>query len=128
MRDSRAARDGNALNQKEKAMSALTLAINNGAPHERPAPSAAPTDRAPRQARSIDEGDIVLAMLWHARSLIELIAERRRAGNLVRNRVETRRQLARLPARVRNDLLPAEQQPIRASDRKAIAGEINHDV
>ncbi|RVH31529.1 hypothetical protein [Sinorhizobium meliloti] len=128
MRDSQAARDGNALNQKEKAMSALTLAINNGAPHERPAPSAAPTGRAPRQARSIDEGDIVLAMLWHARSLIELIAERRRAGNLVRNRVETRRQLARLPARVRNDLLPAEQQPIRASDRKAIAVEINHDV
>ena len=109
-------------------MSALMLAIDNGAPDERPGPSAAPTGRAPRQARTVDEADIVLAMLWHARSLIERIAERRRAGNLVRNRVETRRQLARLPARVRNDLLPAEQQPIRASDRTTKAGEINHGV
>ncbi|PST21970.1 hypothetical protein C7U60_11940 [Mesorhizobium plurifarium] len=121
-------------------MSALTLAIDNGVPRERLRPSGGATGQASRYpdatgrsldtatARTTDEGDVVLAMLMHARSLIEMIAERRRAGNLVRNRVETRRQLARLPTWVRNDLLPAEQQPSRASDRTAAAGEINHDV
>jgi hypothetical protein len=55
--------------------------------------------------------DIVLQVLSRAQLIIERMADRRRAGNVVRNRVETRRQLAKLPVRVRNDLLPAEQQP-----------------
>ncbi|WP_331374638.1 hypothetical protein [Sinorhizobium chiapasense] len=63
------------------------------------------------------DGDIVLAILSHARSFIDRIATRRRANNLARNRVETRRELAKLPARVRNDLLLAEQQPVTLSDR-----------
>ncbi|MBP1882314.1 hypothetical protein [Sinorhizobium mexicanum] len=63
------------------------------------------------------DGDIVLAILSHARSFIDRIATRRRANNIARNRVETRRELAKLPARVRNDLLLAEQQPLILSDR-----------
>ncbi|MBB4188112.1 hypothetical protein [Sinorhizobium terangae] len=60
--------------------------------------------------------DMVLAILSRARSFIDRIATRRRANNIARNRVETRRELARLPARVRNDLLLAEQQPAPLSD------------
>ncbi|NRP73673.1 hypothetical protein ILFOPFJJ_04586 [Ensifer psoraleae] len=63
------------------------------------------------------DGDIVLALLSRARSLIDRIATRRHASNIARNRVETRRELAKLPARVRNDLLLAEQQPVTLSDR-----------
>ena len=103
-------------------MSALTLAIDNGESRRRRFRAAAPAEGAagridPILQSSVDESDIVLAMLLHARSLIERIADRRRAGNVVRNRVETRRQLAKLPTRVRNDLLPAEQQPVGAADR-----------
>ncbi|MDK1373274.1 MULTISPECIES: hypothetical protein [unclassified Sinorhizobium] len=71
-------------------------------------------------ALSSSDGDMVLAILSHARSLIDRIATRRRANNVARNRVETRRELARLPARVRNDLLLAEQQPAALSDRVAV--------
>lgn len=120
-------------------MSALTLAIDNRTPGKARTASPASAGQTPWKVdtaaspdgtteRSIDKGDIVLTLLWHARSVIERIAERRRAGNLVRNRVETRRQLARLPTWVRNDLLPAEQRPVTAFDRTSSAGEINHDV
>lgn len=118
-------------------MSTLTLAIDNGTPGTGWTSSSAAAGKAPwilnssldsTMERFIDEGDIVLTLLWHARSFIERIAERRRVGNLVRNRVETRRQLARLPSRVRNDLLPVEHQPVTAFDRPAVAGGIDHCV
>ncbi|MCA1405357.1 hypothetical protein I6F26_13345 [Ensifer sp. IC3342] len=66
------------------------------------------------------DNDMVLAILAHVRSLIDRIATRRRANNIARNRVETRRELARLPARVRNDLLLMEQHPATPSDRVVV--------
>ncbi|MCA1370036.1 hypothetical protein I6F15_21870 [Bradyrhizobium sp. BRP14] len=104
-------------------MSAITLAIDNGATAGPWIAGAATTEQTMRTAdgtvdrtgtapqRPRDGDDIVLVVLSRARLFIERMADRRRAGNIVRNRVETRRQLAKLPARVRNDLLPAEQQP-----------------
>lgn len=68
-------------------------------------------------APSSGDDDMVLAILSHARAFIDRIATRRRANNVARNRVETRRELARLPARVRNDLLLMEQHPATPSDR-----------
>ncbi len=75
-------------------MSTLTLAIDNGTPGTGWTSSSAAAGKAPwilnssldsTMERFIDEGDIVLTLLWHARSFIERIAERRRVGNLVRN-------------------------------------------
>ncbi|WEX86772.1 hypothetical protein PZN02_003102 [Sinorhizobium garamanticum] len=66
------------------------------------------------------DDDMVLAILSHARSFIDRIATRRRANNIARNRVETRRELARLPARVRNDLLLMEQHPATPSDKVVV--------
>ena len=105
-------------------MTALTLAIDNAAATARrisPVSFGKVADASvPHQNRLIrqpgDDCDFVLAMLSRARALIERIAERRRAVNVARNRVETRRQLAKLPARVRNDLLQAEQNVIRSPD------------
>ncbi|ASY56952.1 MULTISPECIES: hypothetical protein [Sinorhizobium] len=107
-------------------MTALSLAIDNAAATARrisgtpsfgkdPIGGSAPQhNRVVRHAG--DDGDLVLAMLSRAQVFIERIAERRRATKLARNRVETRRQLAKLPARVRNDLLQAEQKVIRSPD------------
>ncbi|MQW90060.1 hypothetical protein [Sinorhizobium saheli] len=94
-------------------MSTLTL-IHGGTGVGRRLQGAGAASALPRSG---DDGDMVLAMLARARSLIDRVADRRRADNVVRNRVETRRQLAKLPARVRNDLLQPEQQPIPPSAR-----------
>ncbi|APG84873.1 hypothetical protein [Sinorhizobium americanum] len=105
-------------------MTALTLAIDNAATPRRLTGtpifgngvtdgSTLQHDRAVRQA---GDDDFVLATLSRVQILIERIANRRRAMKLARNRVETLRQLAKLPARVRNDLLQAEQKVIRSPD------------
>ncbi|OAP42758.1 hypothetical protein AU381_16485 [Sinorhizobium glycinis] len=109
-------------------MTALTLAIDNAAATARRISgtpivnngvqimdvSGPHPDDVIRQAG--DDGDFVLAMLSRARIFIERVAARRRATNVARTRVETRRQLAKLPTRVRNDLLQAEQKVIRSPD------------
>lgn len=109
-------------------MTALTLAIDNAAATARrisgtpanhkgvPMMDAEGLQLKGFTRQAVDDGDFVLAMLSRARIFIERIADRRRATNVARNRVETRRQLAKLPARVRNDLLQAEQKVIRAPD------------
>ncbi|ACP25621.1 hypothetical protein NGR_c18570 [Sinorhizobium fredii NGR234] len=99
-------------------MTALTLAIDNAAATARRISGTPTIDKSVpmmdaeavhANIRQADEaGDFVLAMLSRARTLIERIANRRRATKIARNRVETRRQLAKLPAWVRNDVLQAE--------------------
>lgn len=101
-------------------MAASTLAIGNAA-IARHVRDTAPIEQAvPLGDRSVPhrrgENDLLLAMLSRACLLIERIAARRRAANLARNRVETRRQLDKLPAKVRNDLLRAEQKVIGQAD------------
>lgn len=105
-------------------MTALTLAIDNPASTRRinriPALDNGAEARNPHHHGVIrqagDDGDFVLAMLSQARQLLERLANRRRATNVARNRVETRRQLAKLPTQVRDDLLHAERKVIVAPD------------
>lgn len=54
------------------------------------------------------DGDLVLSLLSRAQALIEAIARKRQAKRIARNRVEAHRELAKLPKRVRNDLLFGE--------------------
>ncbi|MGF6176816.1 hypothetical protein [Ensifer sp. 4252] len=54
------------------------------------------------------DGDLVLSFLSRVQSLIDSIARKRQAKRIARNRVEAHRELARLPKRVRNDLIFAE--------------------
>lgn len=54
------------------------------------------------------DGDLVLSFLSFVQSLIDGIARKRREKRIARNRVETHRELAKLPKRVRNDLIFAE--------------------
>ncbi|WP_244519856.1 MULTISPECIES: hypothetical protein [unclassified Ensifer] len=54
------------------------------------------------------DGDLVLSLLSHVQSLIDGIARKRRAKRIARNRVETYRELAKLPKRVRNDVIFGE--------------------
>ncbi|THK37197.1 hypothetical protein EHS39_15335 [Ensifer sp. MPMI2T] len=122
---------GSAISKRRKLMSALTLVITphgNAAYMKTDGQMAAATVKPETVIRlqpetvalSSGDDDMVLAILSHARSFIDRIATRRRANNIARNRVETRRELAKLPARVRNDLLLAEQQPVTLSDRVVV--------
>ncbi|WVT75187.1 hypothetical protein QM996_08945 [Sinorhizobium chiapasense] len=52
--------------------------------------------------------DMVLAALNHVIAVLEGIASRRRRKQIARNRVETERELARLPQRVRDDVMFAD--------------------
>ncbi|OHV77942.1 hypothetical protein [Ensifer sp. LCM 4579] len=99
-------------------MAALTLAIDNAATSARHANGVASAralasgcprgeDAAPRPR---GDDDFLLFMLARAQLIIERIAADRRAARIDRNRVETRRQLAKLPAWVRDDLFHAEQK------------------
>lgn len=100
-------------------MAALRLAIDNAEATARPAGGIAFADRTTPPARALWPGhdrDLLLAMLSSAHMMIERIAARRRAANVARNRVETRRQLAKLPAWVSSDLLHEEQKAIRSTD------------
>lgn len=54
------------------------------------------------------DGDLVLSLLSHLQSLIDGIARKRLAKRIARNRVEAHRELAKLPKRVRNDLIFGE--------------------
>lgn len=54
------------------------------------------------------DGDLVLSFLSRVQSLIDGIARKRQAKRIARNRVEAHRELAKLPKRVRNDLIFAE--------------------
>ncbi|WP_457583523.1 hypothetical protein [Ensifer canadensis] len=54
------------------------------------------------------DGDLVLSFLARVQSLIDGIARKRQAKRIARNRVEAHRELAKLPQRVRNDLIFAE--------------------
>ncbi|WEX76110.1 hypothetical protein PYH37_004381 [Sinorhizobium numidicum] len=114
-------------------MSALTLAINNAATAERRRTGQARGQRTALRGEAAphtaDDGDVVLALLSRARSFIERMATKRQASNVNRNRVESRRQLAKLPVQVRNDLLLPEQPPIRTPDRNGWYGAAtDHNV
>lgn len=54
------------------------------------------------------DGDLLLSFLSRVQSLIDRIARRRQAKRIARNRVEAERELAKLPKRVRNDLIFGE--------------------
>ncbi|MNU03744.1 hypothetical protein D3C72_2478740 [compost metagenome] len=54
------------------------------------------------------DGDLVLSFLSRVQTLIDGIARKRQAKRIARNRVEAHRELAKLPKRVRNDLIFAE--------------------
>ncbi|NVD38910.1 hypothetical protein HT585_08590 [Ensifer sp. HO-A22] len=54
------------------------------------------------------DGDLVLSFLSRVQSLIDSIARKRLAKRIARNRVEAHRELAKLPRRVRNDLVLGE--------------------
>lgn len=101
-------------------MAALTLAIDNaatstrqtiGVPTERMLASGVPrvVDAAPQ---SSEDGDFLIYMLSRVQAIIERIVAERHAANTDRIRVETRRQLAKLPTWVRNDLFHPEQNMI----------------
>lgn len=62
---------------------------------------------APARPANTD-GDFVLTFLSRVQALIDGIARRRQAKRIARNRVEAHRELAKLPKRVRNDLLFGE--------------------
>lgn len=59
-----------------------------------------------RQANA--DGDLVLSLLSRVQSLIDGIARQRQEKRIARNRVEAQRELAKLPKRVRNDLIFGE--------------------
>ncbi|MBP2238280.1 hypothetical protein J2Z31_004817 [Sinorhizobium kostiense] len=109
-------------------MAALTLAVANPNAAERRVENFAPPNRSMPQARksirpadrsspSRDDRDFLLALLARAGLVIERLASERRAANAARNWVETRRQLAKLPSMVRDDLLHAELSVIGAPDK-----------
>ncbi|ASY69285.1 hypothetical protein [Sinorhizobium fredii] len=112
-------------------MTALTLAIDNAAATARRISGTPTIDKGVpmmdaeglhSNTRQADDGsDFVLSMLSRARTLIERIADRRRATKIARNRVETRRQLAKLPAWVRKDVLQAEYKAISAPEGSCYA-------
>lgn len=58
--------------------------------------------------KSNPDGDLVLSLLNRVQTLIDGIARKRQAKRIARNRVEAYRELAKLPKRVRNDLLFGE--------------------
>lgn len=99
-------------------MAALTLAIDNAATSARHAIGVASAralaSGSPRVGgaapRPRGDDDFLLLMLSRAQLIIERIAAERRAAKIDRNRVETCRQLAKLPAWARNDLFHAEQK------------------
>lgn len=108
-------------------MAALKLAIENPSAAERPAKNIASSKRlmlrapvpihlANGSSAFGDDGDFLLTFLGRVRLMIDRIAAERRAANAARNWVETRRQLAKLPSMVRDDLLHAEQSVIGAPD------------
>jgi hypothetical protein len=108
-------------------MAALILAIENPTAAERRGENFGFSHRSMLRAQSPirsandssagDDGDFLLTLLSRARLMIDRIAAERRAANAARNWVETRRQLARLPPMVRDDLLHAEQSVIGAPDK-----------
>jgi hypothetical protein len=113
-------------------MAALTLAIDNAAATTRSANGIVSANRMTLADESslrlegvvlqaADDSDFLLAMLSRAHLMIERIAARRRAANVARNRVEARRQLAKLPAWVSNDLLHEEQKVIASTDKTVLA-------
>lgn len=62
-----------------------------------------------RPARPVNaDGDLVLSLLSRVQSLIDGIARKRQEKRIARNRVEAQRELAKLPKRVRNDLIFGE--------------------
>ncbi|WP_139354007.1 hypothetical protein [Sinorhizobium sp. A49] len=71
-------------------------------------------EHAVRMARTLPvskaaaDGDLVLSFLSRVQQLIDGIARKRRARRIARNRVEAHRELAKLPKRVRNDLIFGE--------------------
>ncbi|HXV29325.1 MAG TPA: hypothetical protein VD840_03245 [Sinorhizobium sp.] len=113
-------------------MAALTLAIDNPAATKRSANGFVSVDRmtptgaaSPARLEGValrpgEGSDLLLALLSRAHLMIERIAARRRAANIARNRVETRRQLAKLPAWVGNDLLHEEQKVITSADKTVL--------
>jgi len=112
-------------------MAALTLAIENPNTAERRGENFAPPNRSMPQAQKPvrpadrsspfrDDSDFLLALLSRAGLMIERLASERRAANAARSWVETRRQLAKLPAMVRDDLLHAEQSVIGAPDKDVL--------
>lgn len=99
-------------------MAALTLAIDNAATSARQTIGVPPERTLASGRPRVENGaqqfsgtcDFLLSMLSRVQVIIERIAAERRAANIDRIRVETRRQLAKLPTSVRNDLFHAEQK------------------
>lgn len=77
-------------------------------------------DDAAPQSSGDAKGDILLSMLSRMQVMIERVVAERRAANIDRVRVDTRRQLAKLPESVRNDLFPAEQKTTITSSRTVL--------
>ncbi|ASY63440.1 hypothetical protein SJ05684_c19980 [Sinorhizobium sojae CCBAU 05684] len=111
-------------------MAALTLSIDdaatstrqkNGVPSERMLAGrpSRPEDAAPHPGEDAN-GDFLLSMLSRVQVMIERVVAERRAAKIDRVRVKTRRQLARLPAWVRNDLFPAEQKMVMPSAKTVV--------
>lgn len=111
-------------------MAALTLAIENPTAERRAKKIASskrlmlrapePIHLATGSSAFGDDGDLLLTFLARVRLMIDRIAAGRRAANAARNWVETRRQLAKLPSMVRDDLLHAEQSVIGAPDKDVL--------